>query len=81
MRVNVKLFAILRERAGASELVIHLRPGATVADAVDILTDKFPDLVSFLPRVAFAVNQSYVKRDAVLHEDDELALIPPVSGG
>lgn len=81
MRVNVKLFAILRERAGTSELVIHLRPGATVADAIDTLADKFPDIVSLLPRIAFAVNQSYVKRDAALSEGDELALIPPVSGG
>jgi molybdopterin converting factor small subunit len=71
----------VRERSGTSELVIHLRPGETVADAVDTLTDKFPDLVSLLPRVAFAVNQSYVKRDALLHDEDELALIPPVSGG
>jgi molybdopterin synthase catalytic subunit len=81
MRVNVKLFAIVRERAGTAELVIHLRPGATVADAVEALTEKFPDLASFLPRVAFALNQSYVKRDVALKEGDELALIPPVSGG
>src|SRR4051812_7020631 len=81
MRGNVKLFAILRERAGTAELVIHLRPPATVADAVDTLADKFPDLAALLPRVAYAVNQNYVKREATLSEGDELALIPPVSGG
>ena len=81
MRVNVKLFAILRERAGTSELVIHLRPGATVADAAETLAEKFPDLATFLPRIAFAVNQSYSKRETPLSEGDELALIPPVSGG
>jgi molybdopterin synthase catalytic subunit len=81
MRVNVKLFAILRERAGTSELVIHLRPCATVADAAETLVETFPDLAPFLPRIAFAVNQAYAKRDAPLSEGDELALIPPVSGG
>jgi len=82
MRVNVKLFAILRERAGGtSELVIHLRPGATVADAAETLIEKFPDLSPFLSRIAFAVNQSYSKRETPLSEGDELALIPPVSGG
>jgi molybdopterin converting factor subunit 1 len=81
MRINVKLFAILRERAGTTEVVLHLRPGATVADASAELAEKFPDLSAFLGRVAFAVNQSYVKTDAPLSEGDELALIPPVSGG
>jgi molybdopterin converting factor subunit 1 len=81
MRINVKLFAILRERAGVRELVLHLRPGATVADASAELAEKFPDLSPLLARVAFAVNQAYAKKDALLGEGDELALIPPVSGG
>ena len=82
MRIQVKLFAILRERAGgASDLALELRDGATVGDAVESLGDKFPELTSFLPRIAFAVNQSYAKRDVVLNDGDELALIPPVSGG
>jgi molybdopterin converting factor subunit 1 len=81
MRINVKLFAILRERAATPELVLHLRPDATVADASAQLAQKFPDLSAFLGRVAFAVNQSYAKPDAVLSEGDELAVIPPVSGG
>src|SRR5687767_5135230 len=81
MRVNVKLFAILRERAGASEVVLVLRPGATVADASAALVEKFPQLQSFLPRAAYAVNESYTSGDVVLNEGDELAFIPPVSGG
>jgi MoaE-MoaD fusion protein len=81
MRVRVKLFAILRERAGESDVVLHLRPGARVADAAHALSDRFPDLNPFLPRVAFAVNQNYARGDTPLAEGDELALIPPVSGG
>ena len=81
MRVHVKLFAILRERAGASEVVLHLRPGATIADGIETLGEQFPDLRTFLPRVAYAVNQAYAKPDTALNDGDELALIPPVSGG
>ena len=81
MRIHVKLFAILRERAGTSELDIELGPVATVSDAAGALLEKFPDLKSFLPRIAYAVNQAYAKPDTPLNDGDELALIPPVSGG
>ena len=81
MRVSVKLFAVLRERVGASELDLELPPGATVAVAREALSRSHPALLPHLARVAFAVNQSYVKPDAPLGEGDELALIPPVSGG
>jgi molybdopterin converting factor subunit 1 len=81
MRIHVKLFAILRERAGVSELEIELGPAATVGDAAGVLAAQLPSLKSFLPRVAYAVNQAYVKSDTALHDGDELALIPPVSGG
>ncbi len=81
MRIHVKLFAILRERAGVSELDIELRPGSTVVDAADALLQQFPHFSSFLPRVAYAVNQAYVKAHTALNDGDELALIPPVSGG
>jgi molybdopterin synthase catalytic subunit len=81
MRVHIKLFAILRERAGESDVVLHLRPGATIADAAFALGERFPDLQPLLPRVAFAINEAYAKADVSLSEGDELALIPPVSGG
>ena len=81
MRVRVKLFAVLRERAGESEAMLELPDGATVAVARDLLARTYPTLATHLSRVAFAVNQSYVKPDAPLADGDELALIPPVSGG
>jgi molybdopterin converting factor subunit 1 len=81
MRIHVKLFAILRERAGTSELDIELGPGATVSDAAGALLEKLPGLKPFLPRIAYAVNQAYAKSDTPLNDGDELALIPPVSGG
>ena len=76
MEVTVKLFAILRERAGARELTLELPEGARVQDALDSLGE----LADGLPLV-MAVNREYADADAPLSPDDELALIPPVSGG
>jgi molybdopterin synthase catalytic subunit len=81
MRIHIKLFAILRERAGVAALALDLPPGDTVADAARAVAERCPAVAPYLPRVAFAVNQSYARPDVVLHDGDELALIPPVSGG
>jgi molybdopterin converting factor subunit 1 len=81
MRINVKLFAVLRERAGMSELSMDLPAGATVADAALVLAARVPSLEGFSARIAYAVNRNYVKSGTVLGDGDELALIPPVSGG
>lgn len=76
MQVRIQLFAGLRERAGAAELELELPDGALVRDALEqmqALTDGV--------RVVMAVNREYADPDAVLHSGDEVALIPPVSGG
>ncbi len=76
MRIAVKLFAALRERAGARTLQLDLPDGALVADVWPALAlgDEPPGLL-------LAVNRSYAARDLALQEGDEVALIPPVSGG
>ncbi|MFL5822575.1 MAG: molybdenum cofactor biosynthesis protein [Solirubrobacteraceae bacterium] len=76
MQVRVRLFAALRERAGAGELELELPEDARVSDAIE----RLHDLVDGVP-VVMAVNQEYAAREAPLHAGDELALIPPVSGG
>ncbi len=76
MRVNVRLFASLRERAGTGELELELDEGATVADALD----RVQWLTNGLP-VVMAVNREYAEGSTQLRGEDELALIPPVSGG
>jgi molybdopterin synthase catalytic subunit len=76
MEVTVRLFAMLRERAGASEVTVELPEGALVRDALaalDGLADGMP--------LVMAVNREYAPEDAPLGAGDELALIPPVSGG
>ena len=77
MEVTVRLFAMLRERAGARELTLSLPDGARVSDALAALGDVAPPE---LPLV-MAVNREYARDDRVLDAGDELALIPPVSGG
>ncbi len=76
MEVTVRLFAMLRERAGAGEIVLDLPEGARVDDALQ----RLGDLAEGLPLV-MAVNREYAPTDRVLVAGDELALIPPVSGG
>jgi len=76
MRLRVLLFAGLRERAGAEQIELELPDGALVDDALEQLhglTDGLP--------VVMAVNREYAGGRAQLHAGDELALIPPVSGG
>ena len=76
MEVTVRLFAMLRERAGVPELTLDLPEGARVSDALDSLAG----LAEGIPLV-MAVNREYADAGRVLDPGDELALIPPVSGG
>ncbi|MDX6535757.1 MAG: MoaE-MoaD fusion protein [Gaiellales bacterium] len=76
MRVTVRLFAALRERAGASRRELELPPGATAGDVFAALG------IGAEPQgLAYAVNREYADRTAALSDGDEVALIPPVSGG
>jgi molybdopterin synthase catalytic subunit len=77
VRISVRLFAALRERAGAAQQELELPPGARVGDVWQAL----PELGTEPPGVLYAVNQEYVAADTELADGDELALIPPVSGG
>jgi molybdopterin synthase catalytic subunit len=82
MTVSVRLFAILRERAGRDSIEIELAEGATVAEALTALTGAAPlaELLERLP-VQMAVNRTYAEPETRLAAGDELALIPPISGG
>ncbi|MGI8440379.1 MAG: molybdenum cofactor biosynthesis protein [Thermoleophilaceae bacterium] len=77
MEVTIRLFAMLRERAGASEVTLELPDGARVSDAVAALGPVAPPEIPLV----MAVNREYARDDRVLGAGDELALVPPVSGG
>jgi molybdopterin synthase catalytic subunit len=82
MQVEVRLFAMLRERAGVDTVTLDLADGATVADALAAAGEQ-PGLEEVLRRmpVRVALNREYVEESAAVAAGDELALIPPVSGG
>lgn len=79
VRVHVRLFASYREAAGAGRIDLDLAPGAAVGDAVAEVARRHPQIAG--GRALVARNRQYVTPDAPLAEGDEVALIPPVSGG
>jgi MoaE-MoaD fusion protein len=81
VRIRVRLFAIQRELAGTRNLALEVGEGATVEDAWAALVAQFPVLAPGRPSVRFARNGEYADPGDALAEDDELACIPPVSGG
>jgi molybdenum cofactor biosynthesis protein MoaC/molybdopterin converting factor subunit 1 len=82
MTIRVLLFAVLRQRAGTESLELELPDHATAADALAALAERdgLADLIERLP-IRVAVNREYVAESTALQAGDELALIPPVSGG
>ena len=81
MQIEVRLFAVLRERAGRDRIVLTDVPdGATVADLKELVAAEHPELGP-LDSVAGVVGTSYARPDTVVVEGDEVALLPPVSGG
>jgi molybdopterin converting factor subunit 1 len=81
IRVRVRLFAIQRELAGTREVPLELDAGATVEDAWTAVAARFPGLGPGRASVRFARNGDYAEAATVLADGDEVAFIPPVSGG
>ncbi|MCC7033603.1 MAG: molybdopterin converting factor subunit 1 [Acidobacteria bacterium] len=81
MRVTVRLFARLRELGGASELVRNVPDGATVSSVWQSLVQDFPAFADYRPSLSCAVNAEYAKFTAPVSDGDEVAFMPPVSGG
>ncbi|MCA8964642.1 MAG: molybdopterin converting factor subunit 1, partial [Planctomycetes bacterium] len=77
--VTVRCFAAVREALGADELKLEVEPGTTVEGLRQLLIELAPTLAR-LP-VAFAVNRDYARGETRLSAGDEVALIPPISGG
>lgn len=81
MTVTVLLFAAARDLTGADSLAVELPSGATVADLRAELTRRVPVLGRLLGKSAVAVNQDFADETRMLAATDEVAIIPPVSGG
>ena len=81
MRVTVRLFARLRDLAGTGELVREVQDPATVRTVWTSLTAEIPSLVQYEKTMSVAVNAEYARMAAAVHDGDEVAFLPPVSGG
>lgn len=81
MRVRILYFAVFRERLRKDEDELELPDGTTVAGAIAALSAEHDVVARMRGRFRVAVNQDFVDDSHVLHDDDELALIPPVAGG
>jgi molybdopterin synthase catalytic subunit len=81
MRVRILFFGVLKDLAGKSSDNLELREGATVGDLLETCAAKIPRLNDLLASLAVAVNQQYAGVETALKSGDEVALLPPVSGG
>src|SRR5580765_3678844 len=81
MRIRVLFFGVLKDLVGSTGESLELQDGATVADVLTHYEAQVPRIRELLPAVALSVNQHYSGPGAVLGDNDEVALLPPVSGG
>lgn len=81
MKVNVKLFAVARQRAGAGAVEIELSPPATVGQLRRALVEQCSVLADVVGHARLAVNNEYADDNTIVMPGSEIAIIPPVSGG
>ncbi len=81
MRVNVLYFGVLKDFFAAEQEQIELAAGAFVADLINVLRTRAAGESAIWTSLAVAVNREYASASVPLHEGDEVALLPPVSGG
>ena len=81
MILQVRLFARARDLGGADTVSVELPPGTTVAELRRRIGAVSPALVTLLPRCAVAVNGDFAADDRIVLASDEVAILPPVSGG
>jgi molybdopterin converting factor small subunit len=81
MQITVKLFALMREKAGADTIPLEVPTGAAVTQALATLVRQYPVLEPYIANTRFSLHMDFVDPDTALAEGDELVLIPPVSGG
>src|SRR4051794_26677505 len=81
MQVRVLFFGMLKEIAGGGEQKLTLADGVRLADALAECEKRWPKLADYLPATATAINQEFAPAESRLKDGDEIALLPPVSGG
>ena len=80
-KIKTLFFATLRDRVGVRSLEMEIPAQTNIAGFKSILMDKFPSLNGLMSHTLISMNQEYVFDDAIIPENAEIALFPPVSGG
>lgn len=81
MKVKVLLFASFREIVGASELALTVNDGSTTSTVFELLCEMHPRLKLGADQISVAVNKAYISAPSELKDNDEVAFLPPISGG
>ncbi len=81
MKLEIKLFATLRDQAGANRVTVSVAEPATVATLLEAMAAAYPHMAELLPIALVSVNKSYASLETAVTPQDEVALFPPVSGG
>ncbi|MDO8672162.1 MAG: MoaD/ThiS family protein [Dehalococcoidia bacterium] len=81
MKIRLRLFAMYREKVGRSEFEMSVAAGTTVGGVLVQLMVDYPSIAGLAGATMFAVDQEFAVADTVLQDGQELALLPPVSGG
>ena len=79
--IHVRLFAHFREALQSDQLLLACSPPVTLRSLRAVMMDRFPELKNLIRLSAWAVNEEYAEDDRVISTSDEIALLPPVSGG
>jgi molybdopterin converting factor subunit 1 len=80
-RVKLLFFATLRDRAGARSMELDIPPDLTVQELKDKISAEYPNLKESMSSVLITINREYAFDDAIIPQNAELAMFPPVSGG
>jgi molybdopterin synthase sulfur carrier subunit len=81
MQITVKLFALMREKAGTDTVQMDVPSGTDVHHALGFLVSHHPALTPYIANARCSLHMDFIEPDTLLAEGDELVLIPPVSGG
>ena len=81
MLIKVKCFAWAYEVTGSEEIEIEIKESGKVSDLRESLSEKFPEFMGRMESIAVSINQEFAGEGSIISASDEIALIPPISGG